>query len=66
MEIVFFVIVLLGILFAIGYALVSFFTSPGTVERFSGDAAGSSQNEGQFFDGANGYDATGGYQETRD
>jgi hypothetical protein len=65
MEIVFFVILLLGVLFGIGYAIYSFFTAPGTVERFSG-AAGSTQNEGQFFDGADGYDATGGYQASRD
>jgi hypothetical protein len=65
MEIVFFVILLLALLFGIGYAIYSFFTAPGTVERFSG-AAGSTQNEGQFFDGADGYDATGGYQDSRD
>ena len=65
MEIVFFVILLLGALFGIGYAIYSFFTAPGTVERFTG-GAGSAQNEGQFFDGADGYDATGGYQESRD
>jgi hypothetical protein len=65
MEIVFFVILLLGVLFGIGYAVYSFFTAPGTVERFSG-GSGSAQNEGQFFDGADGYDATGGYQESRD
>jgi hypothetical protein len=65
MEIVFFLILLGGVLFGIGYAIYSFFTAPGTVERFSG-VAGSAQNEGQFFDGADGYDATGGYQESRD
>ncbi len=65
MEIVFFVILVLGALFGIGYAIHSFFSAPGTVERFSG-VAGSAQNEGQFFDGADGYDATGGYQESRD
>jgi hypothetical protein len=65
MEIVFFVILLLAVLFGIGYAIYSFFNAPGTVERFSG-GAGSNQNEGQFFDGADGYDATGGYQASRD
>jgi hypothetical protein len=65
MEIVFFVILLLAVLFGIGYAIYSFFTAPGTVERYSG-GAGSTQNEGQFFDGADGYDATGGYQASRD
>jgi len=65
MEIVFFVILLLGALFGIGYAIYSFFTAPGTVERFSG-GAGSAQNEGQYFAGSDGYDATGGYQESRD
>jgi len=65
MEIVFFLILLLGTLFAIGYAIFSFFTAPGTVERFTA-GAGSAQNEGQYFDGADGYDATGGYQESRD
>jgi hypothetical protein len=65
MEIVFFVILLLGALFGIGYAIYSFFSAPGTVERFSG-GVGSAQNEGQFFDGADGYNATGGYQESRD
>ena len=65
MEIVFFVILLLAVLFGIGYAVFSFFTSPGGVET-SDRALGSSQNEGQFFDGADGYDATGGYQESRD
>jgi hypothetical protein len=65
MEIVFFLILLLGTLFAIGYAVYSFFSAPGTVERFTG-GAGSAQNEGQYFDGADGYDATGGYQESRD
>jgi len=64
-AIVFFVILLLGALFGIGYAIYSFFTAPGTVESFTG-GAGSAQNEGQFFDGADGYDATGGYQESRD
>ncbi len=65
MEIVFFVILLLAVLFGIGYAVFSFFTAPSTVEWFSG-GAGSAQNEGQFFDGADGYDATGGYSESRD
>lgn len=65
MEIVFFVILLLGALFGIRYAIYSFFSAPGTVERFSG-GAGSAQSEGQFFDGADGYDATGGYQDSRD
>jgi hypothetical protein len=65
MEIVFFLILLCGALFAIGYAIYSFFTAPGTVERFTG-GAGSAQNEGQYFAGSDGYDATGGYQESRD
>ena len=65
MEIVFFVILLLAVLFGIGYAVFSFFTSPGGVETSDG-ALGGSQNEGQFFGGADGYDATGGYQESRD
>jgi hypothetical protein len=65
MEIVFFVILLLAVLFGIGYAVFSFFTSPGGVET-TGRALGGSQNEGQFFDGADGYDATGGYSESRD
>ena len=66
MEIVFFVIVVLAVLFAIGYAVFSFFTAPGTVEKFNGGAGDGSPNEGQFFDGPGGYDATGGYQESRD
>jgi hypothetical protein len=65
MEIVFFLIFLCGALFGIGYAIYSFFSAPGTVERFTGGTS-SAQNEGQFFDGADGYDATGGYQESRD
>jgi hypothetical protein len=65
MEIVFFLILLFGVLFGIGYAIYSFFTAPGTVERYSG-GVGSTQNEAQFFDGADGYDATGGYQASRD
>jgi hypothetical protein len=65
MEIVFFLILLCGALFGIGYAIYSFFTAPGTVERFTG-GAGSTQNEGQYFAGSDGYDATGGYQESRD
>jgi hypothetical protein len=67
MEIVFFLILLLGVLFAIGYAIYSFFTAPGTVEFLRGDSAGGTlQNEGRYFDGPGGYDATGGYQESRD
>lgn len=65
MEIVFFVILLLAVLFGIGYALFSFFNSPGNVES-THHPVGGSQNEGQFFDGADGYDATGGYQASRD
>ena len=65
MEIVFFVILLLALLFGIGYAVFSFFTSPGGVGS-TDRALGGSQNEGQFFDGAEGYDATGGYQASRD
>lgn len=65
MEIVFFVILLLAVLFGIGYAVFSFFTSPDGVES-TDRALGGSQNEGQFFDGAEGYDATGGYQASRD
>lgn len=65
MEIVFFVILLLALLFGIGYAVFGFFTSPGGVES-TDRALGGSQNEGQFFDGAEGYDATGGYQASRD
>jgi Na+-transporting methylmalonyl-CoA/oxaloacetate decarboxylase gamma subunit len=65
MEIVFFLILLLAVLFGISYAIFSFFTAPGTVEKPTG-SPGSKQNEGQFFDGADGYDATGGYQESRD
>lgn len=65
MEIVFFLILLGGSLFGIGYAIYSFFTAPGTVEKFSG-GAGSAPNEGQYFAGSDGYDATGGYQESRD
>ena len=65
MEIVFFVILLFAVLFGIGYAVFSFFTSPGGVET-TDRALGGSQNEGQFFDGADGYDATGGYQASRD
>lgn len=67
MEIIFFLILLLGVLFAVGYAIYSFFTAPGTVEFFSGGSGGGKmQNEGQYFDGPGGYDATGGYQESRD
>jgi hypothetical protein len=65
MEIVFFAVILLAALFGISYAIYSFITAPGTVEKPTG-VAGSAQNEGQFFDGADGYDATGGYQESRD
>ena len=65
MEIVFFVILLLAVLFCIGYAVFSFFTSPGGVES-ADRPLGGSQNEGQFFYGADGYDATGGYSESRD
>ena len=65
MEIVFFVILSLAVLFGIGYAVFSFFTSPGGVES-TDRALGGSQNEGQFFDGTDGYDATGGYSESRD
>ncbi len=65
MEIVFFAILLLAVLFGIGYAVFSFFTSPGGIET-TDRALGGSQNEGQFFDGADGYDATGGYSESCD
>ena len=65
MEIVFFVVITLAALFGISYAIYSFFTAPGTVEKPTA-IPGSTQNEGQFFDGADGYDATGGYQESRD
>lgn len=65
MEIIFFVILLLAVVFGIGYAVFSFFTSPGGVES-TDRALGGSQNEGQFFDGADGYEATDGYQASRD
>ena len=65
MEIVFFLLLAFAMLYVVGYAIYKFFTAPGGIER--NDAAlGSTQNEGQFFDGADGYDATGGYQESRD
>lgn len=64
MEIVFFVIFLSAALFGISYAIYSFFTASGTVEKPTG-VAGSTQNEGQFFDGADGYDATGGYTHSK-
>ncbi len=64
MEIVFFLILVLAMLFAAGYAVYSFFTAP----RSTAIACSleNSPNEGQFFDGADGYDATGGYQASRD
>lgn len=64
MEIIFFLLVLAALLYVIGYVVYKFFTAPGTVEAITG-SAGSAQNEGQFFDGPDGYDATGGYQESR-
>lgn len=65
MEIVFFLILVLAMLFAVGYAVYSFFSAPGGIASVD-RTLGVSQNEGQFFDGADGYDATGGYQATRD
>ena len=65
MEIIFFLILAGALIYAVGYSVVKFFTSPGTIERNDG-AIGSVQNEGQFFDGPDGYDATGGYQESRE
>ena len=65
MEIVFFLIIVLAMLFAVGYAIYSFFSAPGGIASID-RTLGGSQNEGQFFDGADGYDATGGYQESRD
>jgi hypothetical protein len=44
MEIVFFVILLLAVLFGIGYAVFSFFTSPGGVES-TDRALGGSQTK---------------------
>lgn len=65
MEIVFFLLLAFAMLYVVGFAIYKFFTAPGGIER--NDAAlGSTKNEGQFFDGADGYDATGGYQESRD
>ena len=65
MEIVFFLLLAFAMLYVVGFAIYKSFTAPGGIER--NDAAlGSTQNEGQFFDGADGYDATGGYQESRD
>ena len=65
MEIIFFLLVLSALLYVIGYLVYKFFTAPGTVEAVTG-SAGSAQNEGQFFDGPDGYDATSGYQALRD
>ena len=65
MEIVFFLLLAFAMLYVVGYAIYKFFTAPGGVERNDG-ALGTKQNEGQYFDGADGYDATGGYQESRD
>lgn len=65
MEIVFFLILLAAVLFAIGYAIYSFFSAPGGVEMVDRTLT-AGQNDGQFFDGADGYNATAGYQESRD
>ena len=65
MEIVFFVILLLAVLIGIGYAVVAFLRWLFAIEPVNRTQSGS-QNEGQFFDGAQGYDATGGYSESRD
>ena len=65
MEIVFFLLLAFAMLYVVGYAIYKFFTAPGGVERNDANLA-ARQNEGQYFDGADGYDATGGYQESRD
>ena len=65
MEIFFFLLGVGAVLYLLGYAVYKFFTAPGEV---GGKISGSTtnQNEGQFFDGADGYDATGGYQNRGD
>ena len=65
MVIVFFLLLAFALLYALGYAVYKFFTAPGAVAR-NDSAISSVQNEGQFFDGPDGYDATGGYQESRE
>lgn len=65
MEVIFFLIIVLAMLFAVGYAIYSFFSAPGGIESID-RTLGGRQMEGQYFDGADGYDATGGYQESRD
>ena len=65
MEIVFFLLLAFAMLYVVGYSIYKFFTAPGGIER-NEDALGSTQNEGQYFDGADGYDATGGYQNSRE
>ncbi|MBP6043319.1 MAG: hypothetical protein KA500_02235 [Rhodoluna sp.] len=65
MEIVFFLLLAFAMLYVVGYAIYKFFSAPGGVERNDVNL-GARPNEGQYFDGADGYDATGGYQESRD
>jgi Na+-transporting methylmalonyl-CoA/oxaloacetate decarboxylase gamma subunit len=65
MEIIFFLLVLAALLYVIGNLVYKFFSAPGTIEAITG-SAGSVHNEGQYFDGPNGYDATSGYQSSRD
>ena len=65
MEIVFFLLLAFALLYVVGYAIFKFFTAPTEVGA-TGNSLGPTQNEGQFFDGSDGYDATGGYQNSRD
>ena len=65
MEIFFFLLGVGAVLYLLGYAIYKFLSAPGSVGGKS-NASTTKQNEGQFFDGADGYDATGGYQNSRD
>lgn len=65
MEIVFFLLLAGALLYVVVFAVYKFFTAPGGVEHQVA-SSNPSQNEGQFFDGSDGYDATGGYQNSRD
>ena len=65
MVIVFFLLLAFALIYVLGYEVYKFFTAPGAVAR-NESAIGSMQNEGQFFDGADDYYATDGYQNSRE
>ena len=63
--IVFFLLLAFALLYVVGYAIYKFLSAPTEVGGQS-NSLGATQNEGQFFDGPDGYDATGGYQNSRE